>query len=277
MIENTLINATTLAFVVILFAPLSSHGQHYRMRDGRTLAANAVVVRGNQLVRALEVKDGTAAEVGYPLSGVAALDWPEPEELRRAQENFTRGATAEALADAEAVATQFVPFATLPGSWWGEAELLRLQALAALGRWGEIESAARRLSENAPVERLRQAARLLIAKANLHERRWPEAKAILDSFGKVSLAPALEGEVAVLRGELRLQDSDWEGALEAFLQVPAFHPTQAALMPPALLGSAKAYRQLGDAGRAERSLLELVDHYPESVEAKQAAASDTGL
>ncbi len=287
---NTLINATRLmpaccsrrlaagaVVVVVLLAPLASQGQHYRMRDGQMLAANTVVVRGNQLVRALEVKDGASAEVGYPLSGVVALDWPEPEELRRAQENFVKGAIAEALADAETVATRFSPFSALPGSWWGEAELLRLQALASLGRWNEVEPAARRLSEKAPAERLRQAARLLVAKANLRERRWPEAKAILESLGTLKPIPALEAEIAVLRGELALQESDWEGALEAFLQVPAFHPTQAALMPPALLGSANAYRRLGDAGRAERTLLELVDHYPESAEAKQSAASNNGL
>ena len=137
MSENTLINATTLVlarlsrrltvrsvFVVALLAPLSSQGQHYRMRDGRTLAANAVVVRGNQLVRALEVKDGGVAEVGYPLSGVAALDWPEPEELRRAQENFVKGATAEALPwrNASVIASwptkPVTASASSTGQWW---------------------------------------------------------------------------------------------------------------------------------------------------------------
>lgn len=257
--------------------PMPGLAQHFRMRDGRTLAAQAVIVRGNQLVRALEVQDGGAAEVGFPLSEVASLDWPEPEELIRARENFARNALAAALADAEAVALRFAPFAILPGSWWGEAELLRLRALAALDRWDGIESAARQLSERAPAVRVRQAAQILVAMAHLRERRLPEAKAIVDSLDRPGLPPGDAAAIAVLRGNLRLQESDWEGALEAFLGIPAFYPTQTRLMPPALLGSARAYRKLGDLGRAERSLLELVEHYPESAEARQASTVDPGL
>lgn len=257
---------------IIMLLATGSHGwsQTLRLRDGRSLAANTVIVRGGQLVRALEIKDGGMAEIGYPLGDVVALDWPEPEELRGAREDLEAHAEARALAKAAAVAGRFEPFAKVPGSWWAEAERLRLQALVGLGRVDGVELAARRLMENAMNDATRQAAQLILAKVALREQRWKDARHAVDSLRKQPLASALEAEAAVICGELRLRESDWEGALESFLQVPAFHPTETGLLPKVLLGSARAYRSLGDAGRAERAALELVDQFPKSNEARQA-------
>lgn len=246
-------------------------GQQYRLRDGRALAANAVVVRGNQLVRLLEVKGGGTAEVGYPLIEIVSVDWPEPEELVRAREGLHNGAVEQALSDATAVVTRFAPFATLPGSWWPEAERLRLKALIALNRISEIGAAGRQLFDRAPDEATRQEAGLLLARVALHERNWPEARKRIESLMKSKLPSGLEAEAAVVCGDLKLHESDWEGALESFLQLPAFHPAETALLPKALLGSARAYRRLGDAGRAERAALELIDQFPKSAEARDAA------
>lgn len=246
-------------------------GQQYRLRDGRVLAANAVVVRGNQLVRLLEVKGGGTAEVGYPLSEIVSLDWPEPEELVRAREGLRNGSVEQALSDATAVVARFAPFATLPGSWWPEAERLRLKALIALNRISEVGAAGRQLFERAPDKSTRQEASLILARVAMHERNWADARKRIESLMKSRLPPGLEAEAAVICGELKLHESDWEGALESFLQLPAFHPTETAMMPRALLGSARAYRRLGDAGRAERAALELIDQFPKSTEARDAA------
>lgn len=258
---------------IVLLASLVSvcRGQQYRLRDGRVLPANAVVVRGNQLVRLLEVKGGGTAKVGYPLSEIVSLDWPEPEELVRAREGLRNGAVEQALSDATAVATRFAPFATLPGSWWPEAERLRLKALIALNRISEVGAPGRQLFERAPDESTRQEASLILARVAMHERNWPDARKRIESLLKSRLPPGLEAEAAVICGELKLHESDWEGALESFLQLPAFHPTETAMMPRALLGSARAYRRLGDAGRAERAALELIDQFPKSTEARDAA------
>lgn len=278
---GVILTAGRLLGAIVGFVFLASlapvcRAQHFRLRDGRVLAANSVIVRGNQLVRMIEVKGGGMAEVGYPLVELQSLDWPEPEELSRARESLSNGAAEQALADASAVAARFAPFATLPGSWWPEAERLRLRALVMLNRVSEIGNAARELFERAPDEPTRQAASLILASVALRERRWPEARRMIDPLLKAALPPALEAELAVLCGELKLQESDWEGALESFLQVPAFHPAETTLMPKALLGSARAYRRLGDAGRAERAALELTDQYPKSSEAR-VAAREAGL
>lgn len=269
----TVVRLLGVSVGIVLLASLVSvcRGQQYRLRDGRVLPANAVVVRGNQLVRLLEVKGGGTAEVGYPLSEIVSLDWPEPEELVRAREGLRNGAVEQALSDATAVAARFAPFVKLPGSWWPEAERLRLKALIALNRISEVGAAGRQLFERAPDESTRQEASLILARVAMHERNWTDARKRIESLMKSRLPPGLEAEAAVICGELKLHESDWEGALESFLQLPAFHPTETAMMPRALLGSARAYRRLGDAGRAERAALELIDQFPKSTEAREAA------
>ena len=265
-----------IGLVLLTSMAAPCRGQNYRLRDGRVLAASAVVVRGNQLMRLIEVKSGGVAEVGYPLSEVISLEWPEPEELRRARERLHNGVAEQALADASAVVARFAPFATLPGSWWSEAERLRLKALVALGRFSEIRTAAQQLFERSQDETTRQTASLILARVAVLERRWPDARRLIDLLLKTTLPPALEAEAAVIAGELKLHESDWEGALESFLQLPAFHPAETGLLPKALLGSSRAYRRLGDAGRAERATLELIDQFPKSTEAREAAR-ETGL
>jgi TolA-binding protein len=74
----------------------------------------------------------------------------------------------------------------------------------------------------------------------------------------------------VTKGNILLAKKEWDGALLAFLRVPVLYRQEKLFMPPALLGSARAYRRLDDIDRAKKSLQDLISAFPKSAEAAVA-------
>ena len=62
----------------------------------------------------------------------------------------------------------------------------------------------------------------------------------------------------------------YDGAVLAYLHVPVFYEDEKLWMPPALLGSARAFRGLADLERAKKSLNDLTAQYPKSAQAEVA-------
>jgi len=248
----------------------SVSAQTYRLRDGRVLSAEQVTVRGNRLIQAVDRGKPGQAEIGFPVASVVAMEWPEPPELSLGRAAFAALRFEEARSAADSVAGQFSVFADVPGSWWGDAELLRLRSLVALQRAAEAKGPAEVLAQRSVGGAVAVSARLLLVEFALGEKRFGEAKAALAEILKSPQPASIEAQAAVLLGDLYAAELAWESALEAYLQIPAFHSTRRDLLSKALLGSARAYRGLGDRGRVERTLLELSDDFPNSTEAKQA-------
>lgn len=259
-------------FALVILWPQAVQAQRYRLRDGRVLEQSAVVVRDGRMI--ISLGDGKAgapgAEMTLPVSLVVELECPEPEELRSGRAALAAGRTGEALLEADSVVTRFAPFSRVPGSWWAEALVLRVRALAAAGRSEETRQGAAMLLAAAP--RADQAAlvRVAVAGIDLSESKTDAAGAVLIELLRDPVSVEVEVEGALLLGEVHLAGKEWEKALEAFLRIPAFHGRRVDLMPRVLLGSARAYRGLNDAGRVERTLLELNDRYPEAVQATTA-------
>jgi hypothetical protein len=245
-------------------APLLA--QRYHLRDGRVWDAARVKVVEGRLSVAL-AGDGTA-EMGFPLSEVVRLEWPEPPELTRARRSLETGLPLEAAKLAADTAESFAPFARTEGSWWAEARALEARALLAARRTKPARQAAASLLSAGPPTRLAAVARVVAAGADLSDGAPGPAVAVLEAELRAPDAGA-EAEAAALLATHRLATEAWEAALEAALRVVVFHRRRADLLPAALLVTAKAYRKLGDSGRAERAALDLVDGFPLSAEATE--------
>jgi TolA-binding protein len=76
----------------------------------------------------------------------------------------------------------------------------------------------------------------------------------------------------VRKGDGFLAQRQWDSAVLAYLHVPVFYPDEKLWMPPALLGSARAFRGLDDLDRAKKSVAELIAEFPKSPQAEIAQA-----
>lgn len=260
-------------FATILLALLGASSlpaQSYVLNNGTVLKAADVKLSGNALVQEIALPGGGSAERRYLLNTVTRLDWPEPEAIAQAASQITAGQPKEALETITPVYRQFGPFTKTPGSWWTQAAALRLQALIDTKASGvEITSAAREIMTSATDPEAVGTAKLALAQVDAREGRDSLATAMIDEI--VSDAPAgVRARAWLLRGDLALKKQSFEDAIESYLRVPAFFGTLDELMPAALLGSARAYKGYGDASRAERAYLDVMDTYPDSAEAAVA-------
>lgn len=247
--------------------------QRYILKDNRVLNHADVTLKGANLVRSL----GDGAEVSYPISQVARLDWPEPEEIDQARQLVASGKGAEGEEKITPIYRQFAPFSKLPGSWWSEAALIRARALLAQEKKQDAERAARELMSTSADTETVLSAQLIMARVQMLLEKPDIADAMLDEIMRKDAPSEVEARAAILRGDIAFARKEFEKAIEFYLQVPAFYGTEEAVMPMALLGSARAYRGYGDTARAERAYLDIMVTYPDSAEAAIAKTESASL
>ncbi len=88
---------------------------------------------------------------------------------------------------------------------------------------------------------------------------------IVDQFGSHELAP----EARYYLAEILQRGGELEDAIDAFLDIPEFHPT-AQRVPDALYRAGLLYLELGDDDEAEAQFERVVNTWPDSVAADLA-------
>lgn len=260
--------------LIALAAVSPAFAQRYILKDGRVVNHADVTLKDNSLVRALA---GGGGEVAYPLSQIVRLDWPEPEELEQARQLVAAGKNAEAEEKITPLYRQFAPFSKLPGSWWSDAAIIRARAILGQQKYPEAERAAREIMSGSPDADTVIAAQLIMARVQMALDKVDIADAMLDEIMRKDASSEIEARAVVLRGDIAYARKEFEKALGFYLQVPAFYGTEDAVMPVALLGSARSYRGYGDTARAERAYLDVIVTYPDSVEAAAAKRESAAL
>lgn len=249
--------------MAVSFVPL--YAQRYILKDGKTVLNQAdVEIKDGKLVRTV---GGGGAEVSYPFSQVARLEWPEPPEIAAAADFLAAGKAAEAEQKVTPIYNQFSPFSKLPGSWWSGAAIIRARALFAQKKVSEADAAAREINSTSTDREDVSAAQLLLAEAQLRLEKPDIADAMLDEILRNAVSSEISARAVMLRGDIAYQRKEFEKALGFYLQVPAFYGMCDEVMPAAMLGSARAYRGYGDTARSERAYLDVIVMYPSSAEA----------
>ncbi|HEX8678837.1 MAG TPA: tetratricopeptide repeat protein, partial [Chthoniobacterales bacterium] len=157
---------------------------------------------------------------------------------------------------------------------WAQAAVVKVNALTALGRDVEAEPLVFAIQKNAADPETARAANLRIANSLLRKQDFDKASQLCDSVIKESTRTDVLADAWVTKGNILLARKEWDGALLAFLRVPVFYRQEKLFLPPAMLGSARAYRRLDDIDRAKKSLQDLISAFPRSAE---AAAAQTEL
>ena len=239
------------------------------LKSGQRIETQGVRRSADKVMGKVEV-GGTIGEVGHPVAMIAKIEFPLPQGIKSAEELLSQGQAEQALATVNPVVAFYNDFRDLPGSWWAQAAVVKVNALTALGRDVEAEPLVLAIQRNSADPETARAANLRIANSLLRKQEFDRANQLCDSVIKDSTRTDVLADAWVTKGNILLAKKEWDGALLAFLRVPVLYRQEKLFLPPALLGSARAYRRLDDIDRAKKSLQDLISAFPKSAEAAVA-------
>lgn len=257
-------------FLSLFLCSLSlASAQTIVLKTGQRVDTLGVRRSGDKVMGKIQVGE-SSGEVGQSVASIAKIEFPEPQGLKSASDLLSQGQPDKALAEVTPVLAFYEQFRDIPGAWWAPAAVIKVSALAALGRDVEAEPLALQIQKTAPDPETARSANLRIANSLLKKENYDKALQICDDAIKDSARPDVLADAWVTKGNILLGQKKWDEALLAFLRVPVFYDNEKLFMPPALLGSARAYRRLDDIDHAKRSLKDLIAAFPKSSEAALA-------
>lgn len=251
-------------------SPVTRPVVHFK--DGKVLPGTAVRLSGSNILVTIPIGNAGSSTMSYPLSTVASIDFPKPPGLTAAEQSLAMGRPVVALAEIGPVVDQQAALQDIPGNWWVRAQIVRVKALTAIGRFSEADDAISLLQKAADADDIRDA-RLQIALAWAAKGDAAKAEKIIDDAIANGTRPSTIATAWLGKGQLCLAAKDYDTALISFLRVPVFYAAEVAEMPAALYGSAEAYMGLGDKERAREAFQSVVSQYPKSPEAAAAKTS----
>jgi tetratricopeptide (TPR) repeat protein len=257
--------------LLILLLIKSSSAQTITLQTGQKIDTQGVRRDGDMVMGKVQVGSGSG-EVGYHLAQIAKVDFPEPAALKTASDLLVQGQPDKALAQLEPVVIYYSPFKDVPGNWWAQAALIKVSVLAAQQHEKEAETLASEIEKSVKDPDMARAAQLRLVGSLIRKNESEKAITICDATIKSSTDPTTLANAWTAKGDALLAQKDWDDALLAYLHVPVFYPDEKIFQPPALLGSARAYRRLNDNDRAKRTLNDLLTAFPQSAEASAAKA-----
>jgi tetratricopeptide (TPR) repeat protein len=258
-----------LVTVLVLVLDHSVSAQTIVLKTGQRVDTLGLRRSGDKVMGKIQVGE-SSGEVGHPVASIAKIEFPEPQGLKNASELLSQGQPERALAEVTPVLAFYDQFRDIPGAWWAPAAVIKVSALAALGRDVEAEPLALQIQKSATDPETARAANLRIANALVKKQDYDKALQLCDAAIKESARQEVLADAWVTKGNVLLAQKKWDEALLAFLRVPVFYRNEKLFMPPALLGSARAYRRLDDTDHARKALKDLIAAFPKSAEAAAA-------
>ena len=256
-----------LALVVVL-AP-SAQAQTILLKTGQAIETKGARRSGDMVM--IKVRVGASSgEVGYRASTIAKIDFREPLQLKTTAAFLSQGQAEKALAEIEPIVKSYEPFRDIPGNWWAPAALLKVSALGEMQLDREAEKLGDEIRKNVIDPETARAAQLQLVAGLVRKDEYDKALQLCDNVIKESTKAEVLAEAWVHRGDVFLGQRQWPDAILAYLHVPVFYEGEKRWMPPALLGSARAFRSLEDLEEARRSLNDLTAGYPKSAQAEIA-------
>lgn len=252
----------------------SAHAQQLvaiLLKSGQRVETLGVRRDGDTVMGKIKVA-GSSGEIGYQVAQVARIEFPEPKGLRNASELLEQGEPAKALSELEPIVTYYTPFKDIAGSWWSQAVLLKVTALGALRRDAEAEKLAAEIRSSPVDADTARAASLRTVAGMIARQEFDKAAQLCDEVLKESSERATLADAWVQKGDVLLAQKQWDAALLAYLHVAVFYRDARLALPPALLGSVKAYRRLEDVERARKASEELAATFPNAPQVRLAQA-----
>jgi tetratricopeptide (TPR) repeat protein len=255
--------------MLMLMIGSSAYSQSIVLKTGQRVDTQGLRRDRDIVMAKVQVGSGNG-EVGYTISQIAKIEFPEPRGLKAANDLLGQRQPDKALAEIEPVIAYYDAFKEVPGSWWAQAALIKVSILTALHRDGDAEKLADKIQQAATDPTAGRAIQVRLSSGLIRRKQFDKALAICDAAIKETTDPAVLADAWLHKGDALAGMQQWDDALLAYLHLPVFYSDQTALLPPALLGAGMSYRRLDDLPRAKKSMNDLVAAYPNSPEAATA-------
>ncbi|HTJ78032.1 MAG TPA: tetratricopeptide repeat protein [Rariglobus sp.] len=249
-----------------------ARSQTFYFNDGRKASMPEARVQGNNIIVPLKLAgtDGGSAEITLSISSLNHIEWPTPPVIAEAEADLKAGKPADALKKIDAILTEQEPFREIPGSWWNQGAVVKAVALARLGKTVDADVMLERMRRSkAPSDDVSRGEMAIVTQL-MSAGKIDAAKIRMEKIEATATDDASLAAIAVTKGKILEKAGQAEDALLSYLRVPVFYPTEEEQMPAALLGAARAYKQLGDYARATSTIETLTTRFPKSPEAAQA-------
>ncbi|MBV9009317.1 MAG: hypothetical protein JO354_09160 [Verrucomicrobia bacterium] len=258
-----------LLLLLMLLIHSRAFAQNIELKTGQVIETTGLRASGDMVMAKVTVGE-TTGEVGYPISQIAKIDFPEPRALQTARDLLTQGQAEKAVEEIEPIIRYYAPYKLVAGSWWAPAALVKVSALAVLKRDREAEALAEEVRVSATSPEIARAAELRTAAGLIRKQQLAKAAQICDAAIHESTDESVLADAWTTKGDVLAAQRQWDAALVAYLHVPVFYREQSLFMPAAMLGSARAFHHIDDNARARREFGELIESFPKSAEASIA-------
>ena len=255
--------------LLLLIGAGPARAQSIILKTGQKIDTLGIRRDGELVMGKVQVGSGSG-EVGYNVSQIAKIDFPEPRALKSASDFLTQSQPEKALAEIDPVVKYYEPFKEVPGAWWAQAAAIKVSVLAALRRETEGEALTNEIQKTVTDPETARSVQLRLAGGLIRKKEFEKAIAICDTAIAQSNDPSLLAEAWIKKGDALLAQRQFDAALLAYLHVPVFFDDEKSFVPAALLGSARAYWRMDDTTQAKKSLNDLIAAYPKSAEATVA-------
>jgi tetratricopeptide (TPR) repeat protein len=241
------------------------------LKNGTSVTSNELQRKGNELAVTVQLGGVGRSETKYPIDTITRIDFPRIPAIRAAEDSLNKNNAKAALSTIDPVVREQEVFLGIPGNKWSAAAVIKVKALVALGLYDDAGKLIDSLTKHASPDET-QAARLQMAIVWAKQGGTQKAREIYDDVITNSTDPGTVAQAWVGKGDALLAAKDYDSALLSFLRVPVFYPDDKASLPPALLGSARAYLRIDETEKARTTLDQIISTYPASPSAEAARA-----
>jgi len=253
---------------LILALPLllagAAHAQIVVLKDGQRLPAAELQFANGKIMRE-KIIAGTKAQASVNFSDIDHLEWDNPKQLVEARALMAAGKAKEGIAMLAEAKDYFKPFKDVKGNPFSEIVFAHVEALDAAGDFDNLvkvmpEVNAMKWDENRTLG-------LRIIKLNLDRRTSSNNLGIIaeaEGLLKETTDSGISGKLWMTIGEVLTKTQKWEEAFNAYLHVPVFFGSQAALVPQAELAAARSLVKMERFEDAAAMFQRIADSYPGS-------------
>ncbi len=269
---STRLMSHPLLLVLLLVLVTSVHAQNIILKTGETIETRGVRRSGDMVMGKIQV-GSSSGEVGYRVATITRIDFPDPPQLKTTAEFLSQGEPKKALADIDPVVKILRAISRSARQLVGAGRAARSRRPERNAARQGGRSAWRQDSQER--DRPRDGARRPVAArpGTSTDGRLRQGAATLRRRDQGKRQTGCPGRGVGREGATRfLNQRQWDDAVLAYLHVPVFYADEKRWMPPALLGSARALRGLGDLEGAKRSFNDLTAKFPKSAQAEIARA-----